>query len=70
MEEYIELDYVGMFGGWQRLTHIPSGDTCLCKPYMTYQEWLTARQEFLNKYPELVILENNKEVNRQLLMET
>lgn len=66
---YIVLDYAG-FGGWRRLTHIPSGDTCLCKPYMTHQQWLEAKQEFLNKYPELAILENGQPVERTALMES
>lgn len=66
---FIELDYAG-FGQWARLTHIPSGDTCLRKPYMTQQQWLEAKQEFLNKYPELAILEAGKFIERKALMES
>lgn len=66
---YIELDHAG-FGHWPRLTHIPSGDTCLMKPYMTHREWLATKVEFLDKYPELVIVEDGQEVNRTNLKET
>lgn len=71
-QERIELDYAG-FGHWPHLTHIPSGDTCLMKPHMNHREWLEAKQAFLNKYPDLVIidLENgSKEANRANVMET
>lgn len=68
-QPYIELDHAG-FGQWPRLTHIPSGDTCLRAPYMTNREWLDKKQEFLNKYPELIILDEGQEADRANVMET
>lgn len=65
LKEYIELDYAG-WGGWPRLTHIPSGDTCLKSPYMTWKQWEEKRDSFLNKYPNLIILDRaGREVCRE-----
>ena len=67
MNKYIELDYVGLLIG-PRLTHYPSGETCMRQPWMSNQKWMEVKTEFLSKYPNEIIFIRGNEIERNRLI--
>lgn len=48
---FIVFDWCGWNESNGRFTHMPSGDTLICKGWMGQREWDQAQSEFFAKYP-------------------
>lgn len=52
---FIAHDWCGWNENYGRYTHVPSGDTLVCKAYMNQMQWDQAQHDWLNKYPDLTV---------------
>ena len=50
-EQFIAHDFCGWDEQYGRYTHMPSGETLICKQHMGQLQWDKAQLEFLLKYP-------------------
>jgi hypothetical protein len=51
--EFIAFDWCGWNDRYGRYTHMPSGETLLCRPYFSQAEWDIAQLEWFKKFPGL-----------------
>jgi hypothetical protein len=57
MEEFIAHDWCGWNNNYGRYTHIPSGDTLVCKASMNQQQWDKIQLAFLSSYSGISVYE-------------
>lgn len=56
-EQFIAHDWCGFGERYGRYTHLPSGDTLVCRPDMGQVEWDKAQLAYMKKYPGLNVHE-------------
>jgi hypothetical protein len=49
-EEFIAFDYCGWSEQYGRLTHVPTGETLVCKSCWGQQDWDIAQATFFDKF--------------------
>jgi hypothetical protein len=55
MNEFIAHDWCGWNEQFGRFTHIPSGETLVCRPGMTQSQWDKAQLEWMRRFPGLTV---------------
>lgn len=50
---FIAHDWCGWNDQYGRYTHLPSGDTLVCRPGMGQDDWDRAQLQYFRKYPGL-----------------
>lgn len=55
--EFIAHDWCGSMQQYGRYTHMPSGDTLVCKAWMGQVDWDKAQLEYFQKYSNITVHE-------------